>query len=57
MEMLPWDVWGAIPHSDDEIDDRQLVFFDLLTALIRSGRVSRSTGSDAIWVILVLSAL
>jgi hypothetical protein len=39
MEMLPWDVWGTIPHSDKEINDEQPAFFDLLAALIRSCRV------------------
>ena len=29
-EMLPWDVWGAMPRADDELD---LAFFDRLSGL------------------------
>jgi hypothetical protein len=36
MEMLPWDVWGAIPHSNEPLNDDQLTFFDQLAALTRS---------------------
>lgn len=36
MEMLPWDVWGAIPHSDQVFNEDQLVFFDRLADLTRS---------------------
>ena len=36
MEMLPWDVWGAIPHPNELLDDNQLAFFDRLAALTRS---------------------
>jgi hypothetical protein len=35
MEMLPWDVWGAMPHPDQSLQDGQLAFFDKLTALSR----------------------
>jgi len=30
MEMLPWDVWGAMPKPDDTVDD---AFFDRLAEL------------------------
>jgi hypothetical protein len=30
MEMLPWDVWGAMPKPDDHVDDE---FFDRLAEL------------------------
>jgi hypothetical protein len=33
MEMLPWDVWGAMPGPDEPLQDDQLVFFDRLAAL------------------------
>lgn len=36
MEMLPWDVWGAIPNPDETLNDEQLAFFDRLAALTRS---------------------
>ena len=28
MEMLPWDVWGAQPKPDEQLDDDHLAFFD-----------------------------
>jgi hypothetical protein len=31
-EMLPWDVWGAMPRQDSELD---LAFFDRLTIVSR----------------------
>ena len=34
MEMLPWDVWGAMPQPDESLQDDQLTFFDQLAALI-----------------------
>lgn len=33
VEMLPWDVWGAMPGPDDHIDDDQHELFDLLAVL------------------------
>ncbi|WP_129666043.1 transglutaminase domain-containing protein [Phytoactinopolyspora endophytica] len=36
MEMLPWDVWGAMPGVDQPIDDDQVRLFDRLAALTRS---------------------
>jgi hypothetical protein len=33
MEMLPWDVWGAMPAPDQALSDEQLAFFDRLAAL------------------------
>lgn len=35
VELLPWDVWGAIPAPDDHLDDQQLAFFDALADLVR----------------------
>jgi hypothetical protein len=35
MEMLPWDVWGAQPKPDEQINDEQFEFFDKLAALSR----------------------
>lgn len=36
MEMLPWDVWGAMPMPDEQMDDEQLAFFDRLAALTQA---------------------
>jgi hypothetical protein len=33
MEMLPWDVWGAMPRPDEALGDDRLAFFDRLQAL------------------------
>jgi len=33
MEMLPWDVWGAMPAPDEAIDDERLALFDRLADL------------------------
>lgn len=33
MEMLPWDVWGAMPSPDEPLRDDQLTFFDRLATL------------------------
>jgi hypothetical protein len=33
MEMLPWDVWGAMPKPGEPIDDESLALFDRLAAL------------------------
>jgi hypothetical protein len=35
MEMLPWDVWGAMPRPNETLRDDQLAFFDRLAALTR----------------------
>jgi len=37
VEMLPWDVWGAIPQSKRSLDEDELVFFDRLANLTRAG--------------------
>lgn len=36
VEMLPWDVWGAMPAPDDSIDDRAAAFFDRVAALTQT---------------------
>jgi hypothetical protein len=33
VEMLPWDVWGAMPAPDEALDDELLVYLDHLAAL------------------------
>jgi hypothetical protein len=33
VEMLPWDVWGAMPAPDDEITEEQYALFDELSVL------------------------
>ena len=33
MEMLPWDVWGAMPAPDEAISDEQYALFDRLAGL------------------------
>jgi hypothetical protein len=33
MELLPWDVWGAMPGPEEPLSDDQLAFFDQLAAL------------------------
>jgi Transglutaminase-like superfamily len=35
MEMLPWDVWGAMPAPDEPIEDERLALFDRLAELTR----------------------
>ena len=35
IEMLPWDVWGAMPRPDEVPQADQLAFFDRLAALTR----------------------
>ena len=35
MEMLPWDVWGAMPAPDETIGDEQYALFDRLAELTR----------------------
>jgi hypothetical protein len=36
MEMLPWDVWGAMPRPDELLQNDQPEFFDRLAALTRA---------------------
>jgi hypothetical protein len=36
VEMLPWDVWGAMPAPDEPIDDRAAAFFDRVAALTQT---------------------
>lgn len=36
MELLPWDVWGAMPKPGATLSDEQIEFFDRLAALTRS---------------------
>ncbi len=36
MELLPWDVWGAQPKPNEQLNDEQLAFFDKLAALTRA---------------------
>lgn len=35
MEVLVWDVWGAMPKPDSTLDDERLAFFDHLAELTR----------------------
>ena len=35
MEMLPWDVWGAMPRPGEPIDDERMDLFDRLAAFTR----------------------
>jgi hypothetical protein len=35
VEMLPWDVWGAMPRPGESLSEGQLAFFDRLAALTR----------------------
>jgi hypothetical protein len=34
-EILPWDVWGAMPKPDEQLDADRLAFFDRLAMLTR----------------------
>jgi hypothetical protein len=36
VELLPWDVWGAMPAPDEPIDDDRRALFDRLAALTRT---------------------
>jgi hypothetical protein len=36
MEMLQWDVWGAMPPPNEPLQDDQLAFFDRLASLTRA---------------------
>jgi hypothetical protein len=40
MEMLPWDVWGAMIRPDEPLQNDQLTFFDRLAALTHAPDVS-----------------
>jgi hypothetical protein len=40
MEMLPWDIWGAMVRPDEPLRDDQLALFDRLAALTRTPDVS-----------------
>jgi hypothetical protein len=40
MEMLPWDVWGAMPAPHEPLNDEQLTFFDTLAAVTHNPDVS-----------------
>src|SRR5262245_26860945 len=39
-ELLPWDVWGAMPDPGEALDADQLAFFDRLAALAREPEAS-----------------
>jgi hypothetical protein len=36
IELLPWDLWGAMPGPDDKIDDDLFALFDKLAALTQT---------------------
>jgi hypothetical protein len=36
MEMLPWDVWGAMPRPEDSLQENRLAFYDRVAQLTRS---------------------
>lgn len=40
LELLPWDVWGAQPRTDEDLNDDQLAFFDQISALTREADTS-----------------
>jgi len=40
MEMLPWDVWGAMPRPSDRFPDDRAALFDRLAALTREPDIS-----------------
>lgn len=42
MEVLVWDVWGAMPKPDTQLDTKQLKYFDRLAALTRDPDASFS---------------
>jgi hypothetical protein len=42
MEMLPWDVWGAMPRPSQKLNKDQLAFFDELANLTRAPDASFS---------------
>ncbi|HTV99409.1 MAG TPA: transglutaminase-like domain-containing protein [Streptosporangiaceae bacterium] len=39
-ELLPWDIWGAMPGPDDKIDDELAGLFDRLAALTQAPDVN-----------------
>ena len=52
MEMLPWDVWGAMPAPDDPIGGEQNELFDRLAGLTRDpdatfAELTRAYAGDA----------
>ena len=52
MEMLPWDVWGAMPAPDDAISDGQSALFDRVAGLTRDpdatfAELTRAYAGDA----------
>ena len=36
MEMLPWDVWGAMTRPDEPLQNDQIALFDRLAAVTRA---------------------
>lgn len=40
MEMLPWDVWGAMPGPDEPLQQDELALFDRLAALTHAPHVT-----------------
>jgi hypothetical protein len=40
VEMLPWDVWGAMPRPGESLNDEQLDFFDQVAALTADPDIS-----------------
>jgi hypothetical protein len=40
LELLPWDIWGAMPGPDDKIDDELAGLFDRLAALTQAPDVN-----------------
>jgi hypothetical protein len=40
VEMLPWDVWGAMPRAETPLGDEELAFFDQLAELTRGEEAS-----------------
>ena len=41
IELLPWDVWGAMPEPEDTIDDELFALFDHLAELTLDPDVRR----------------
>jgi hypothetical protein len=49
VEVLPWDVWGAMPGPDEALDELQLAYFDAVAELADEGtplQVLRSALSE-----------
>jgi hypothetical protein len=40
MEMLPWDIWGGMPKPNEELDPKQLTFFDRVAELTHNPEAS-----------------